>query len=526
MPKKTTKKTKPELPAQKRAYVKQSDVPGTSLDEALRVPQAILDHYAGKGTSPLHVAKALNMDPKGSQIRVLSGSAIAFGLIDGGAQATVIGVTDLARRVLRPKEESADLQAKREAVLKPRVFGDFLRRYDGYPFPRPDIAQNILEELGVPRDKAAEVLERSEASARSVGFIEEIKGKNYVSLQGTKSSIGDDEGHESGTEEGTTHEPEPAKQLERRPVVAPATVPKRTELASAIIDQRRRRVFITHGKNRDLVDPIKKLLEYGELEPIVAVERQSVSKPVPEKVMDEMRNCGAAIIHVDADRTITDTDGNQHVLLNPNVLIEIGAAMAFYGRRFILLVREGVKVPSNLQGLFEVRYDGQTLDAPATIPTFTTSSPAVVSPLTEAGSLPAKTFWSPSLLSPSSSAPSSETNSKRPSCSLKWLSKHGRSSGSSTLSRSAPAQRRSSISPLTSFASPSATSASSSSLTVRSLFSTRNPLANSSELAPCPPLPSLAASSNTCCPSASSKCATTVCSVPLSVTCYSGPAHS
>ena len=32
-----------EAAARKRAYVKQSDVPATSLDEALRVPQAILD---------------------------------------------------------------------------------------------------------------------------------------------------------------------------------------------------------------------------------------------------------------------------------------------------------------------------------------------------------------------------------------------------------------------------------------------------------------------------------------------------
>jgi predicted nucleotide-binding protein len=80
-----------------------------------------------------------------------------------------------------------------------------------------------------------------------------------------------------------------------------------------------------------------------------------------------MRGCGAAIIHVDADRTIVDKDSNEHVLLNPNVLIEIGAAMAFYGRRFILLVREGVKLPSNLQGLYEVRYSGDTLDAGATI---------------------------------------------------------------------------------------------------------------------------------------------------------------
>ena len=100
---------------------------------------------------------------------------------------------------------------------------------------------------------------------------------------------------------------------------------------------------------------------------MISVERQSVSRPVPEKVMDDMRRAGAAIIHVDAERIITDKDGNEHALLNPNVLIEIGAAMAFYGRRFILLVRDGVKLPSNLQGLYEVRYGGENLDAGSTI---------------------------------------------------------------------------------------------------------------------------------------------------------------
>lgn len=156
------------------------------------------------------------------------------------------------------------------------------------------------------------------------------------------------EGHKPATEARITVPP-------------PVIEPRGAALTAAIADdQRRRRVFITHGKNRDLVEPIRKLLEYGELEPVVSVERQSVSKPVPEKVMDDMRASGAAIIHVDADRTITDKEGNEHVLLNPNVLIEIGAAMAFYGRRFILLVRDGVKLPSNLQGLYEVRYTGMT----------------------------------------------------------------------------------------------------------------------------------------------------------------------
>lgn len=361
------KNSKADSLAAKRAYLKQSDVPSASLDEALRFPQAILDHYAGKPTAPLQIAKALNVDPKGSQIRVLSGAAIAFGLIEGGAQAAAISVTDLARRILRPKEENDDLVAKREAVLKPRIFGDFLRQYDRHAFPRQDIALNVLEEMGVPREKTEEVLERIDASARSVGFLEEIKGKNYVTLQGVAvssmpSEIGPNE------KPGLAEQDVSLEEGHRTTVPPPIVQPKGAELAAAIADdQRRRRVFITHGKNRDLVEPIRKLLEYGELEPVISVERQSVSKPVPEKVMDDMRGSGAAIIHVDADRTIVDKEGNEHVLLNPNVLIEIGAAMAFYGRRFILLVRDGVKLPSNLQGLYEVRYGGDTLDATATI---------------------------------------------------------------------------------------------------------------------------------------------------------------
>src|SRR5262249_5154857 len=131
--------------------------------------------------------------PKGSQLKLLTGAATAFGLIEGGAQASSISVTDVARRILRPKKENEDQAAKREAILKPRIFGDFLRQYDGHPFPRQDIAVNVLEGMGVPRLKAPEVLERIDGSARSVGFIEGIKGKNYVSLQGAGIALPESE---------------------------------------------------------------------------------------------------------------------------------------------------------------------------------------------------------------------------------------------------------------------------------------------------------------------------------------------
>jgi len=358
---------------QKRTYIKQVDVPLMSLDDALRIPQTILDNYAGKPTSPLYVAKALNIDPKGAQLKFLSGAAIAYGLIEGGAQATAISITELTKRILRPKTEGSDITARREAVLIPRVFKDFLNNYNGHPFPRPDIAVNVLEEMGVPRDKASEVLQRIESSAASVGFIEEIKGKKYVTLEGITPQLKVDNGDtesipNENDEVNHQQEEQPATKVDTKATVQAVSFPKSLVIATAIADdERRRKVFITHGKNRELVEPMKKLLEYGELIPIVSVERQSVSKPVPEKVMGDMRVCGAAIIHVDADRTILDKDGQEHVIISPNVLIEIGAAMAFYGKRFVLLVKDGVRLPSNLQGLYEVRYAGDTLDAAATI---------------------------------------------------------------------------------------------------------------------------------------------------------------
>lgn len=133
-------------------------------------------------------------------------------------------------------------------------------------------------------------------------------------------------------------------------------------------DSRLTRVFITHGKNKAFITPIRDLLTFGQLEAVVAVERESVARPVPEKVMNDMRTCGAAIIHIEDELRLVDVEeAKPHILLNQNVLIEIGAAMALYGKRFILLVKEGVELPSNLSGLYEVRYGGDKLDGDVTI---------------------------------------------------------------------------------------------------------------------------------------------------------------
>jgi len=344
----------------KRSRISQSDIPAYGLSDALRVSRAIHENYAGHATRPLDVAAAMDISPTSSTFKMLTGASIAYGLTEGGYNAASINLTALANRILSPLEEGDDIAASREALRKPKIVGEFLGKYDGKQIPKDDIAANVIAAMGVPRERSSEVFEMIVGAAEKLGLITDIKGKRYVNLQAagnTASTLVDEESSVSSIipEDGDIVAPAAAldapfnNKSERQPL------------------EGNRRVFITHGKNKAFVDPIKKLLSFGELEAVVSVESQSVSQPVPEKVMSEMRSCGAAIIHVTAELVLMDKDANEHVVLNPNVLIEIGAAMALYGKRFILLVKDGVKLPSNLQGLFEVRYSSDQLDGDATI---------------------------------------------------------------------------------------------------------------------------------------------------------------
>jgi hypothetical protein len=87
-------------------------------------------------------------------------------------------------------------------------------------------------------------------------------------------------------------------------------------------------------------------------------------------MMDEMRGCDTAVIHVCDDGLRFDAGRSDEPRLGSDVLIEIGAAIALFGRNFILLVEDGVTLPVNLQGLCECRYGGQELDMPATMMLF------------------------------------------------------------------------------------------------------------------------------------------------------------
>lgn len=343
-----------------RKMVSQSDVPAHDLEQAIRIPSAIADNYGKSPTKPLRVAQAMDLSPNSSFFRVLCGTSIAYGLTEGGYNADVISLTPLGKRIVAPTREGDDVAAKREATLRPRVIREFLTRYNESRYPTEAIARNVLEEMGVPRERTALTYKLIHESAKAVGFLREVKGQVYVDLD--NALTGAPLLAELPEIEATPPSPSHSQ---------PQNVADRSAAPSALeplpSTRRTNRVFITHGKNQEVVTQLKDLLTFGGFTPVVAIENDTTSKPVPEKVLDDMRSCDAAVIHVGAELKLMGADGQEHRMLNQNVLIEIGAAMALYGSKFILLVERGAALPSNLQGLYEVRYEGGKLDYESTM---------------------------------------------------------------------------------------------------------------------------------------------------------------
>jgi predicted nucleotide-binding protein len=348
----------------KRAYYKQSDFPLTSLRQAQKIASAIVDNFAGDGGSPPDIALALSISPTSSAWPPLTGAAIAYGLIEGGWNASRMKLTPLGRKLVAPEAEGEDLAARREAIIKPKLLHDFFEKYRRAKFPSDLIAGNVLKAMGLPADRTELALEIIKDNGLYAGIIRETPTGPFINLDspGVPAPAATPEFPEQGTLDA-----EEAGGDLRETADAAAAPREITPQAKVALAAKANRVFISHGKQKAIVAQIKELLAFGSFDPVVSVEREATAIPVPEKVFEDMRSCSAGVIHVGGEGKYLDREGNELTKLNDNVLIEIGAAMALYGKKVILLVERGVTLPSNLQGLYRCDFEGDKLDYDSTM---------------------------------------------------------------------------------------------------------------------------------------------------------------
>jgi hypothetical protein len=329
--------------AQRKPVLSQAELPSRPVRDALRVAQAITDSYAGEPTAPHDVALALELSPTSSSWRDLAAAALGYGLTKGSWSADKIALEPLGRRATAPTQDGDDVNARAEAVLKPKVLGGFFRKYNKSKFPADHIARNVLQqEFGVAAERSESALKVVKDNGQFVGFIRDTKTGPFVALEDPQPRpvrLADEPLDEAAEDAA---EPE-----------ATIAVPTRSQGAQTAF-----KVFITHGKNMAIVDQVKDMLGLYDIEYEIAVEEETAAIPVPAKVMSAMRRCQAGVMVVTADEQNKSADG---YTINTNVLIEIGAAFVLYDQAVVLIWDKRLRVPSNLQGLYRLEFEGDEL---------------------------------------------------------------------------------------------------------------------------------------------------------------------
>ena len=355
-------KSSTEAGKPKRSRISQADIPAISLEKALRVPRAIAENYASHPTRPIDVAAALGVQPSSGGFRVECGAAIGYGLTEGGPNAPEITLTALGARVVTPTEVDDDKRALREAALKPTVANQFYSRYDGSPLPPKNIAENVLATFSVPRDRTGDVYDLLIENARYVGLLKPIKDKEYVDIGGPLNGGGAGSVSPAAVPEATSTS-EPVAHDEA--LYVDEDEPTRTDTATRSVDatqgQAKNAIFVGHGGNRKPMEQLVKILnEYG-IPHKEAVDTANRARPIPQKVAETMRECGAAILVFTADKEYFDADGNPVWRPSENVSHELGAASVLYGERIVIFKEKGIDLPSNFSSVGYIEFEKDKL---------------------------------------------------------------------------------------------------------------------------------------------------------------------
>ena len=324
--------------AKRRALVKEakeasrqgkikSDFPKT-LEESLRVAEGLEEKNGGQPLPPIETASALDMSPGSSDFRVILSSSIKYGLTSGSFNSDRVALEEQGRDIVEAKGDEDRRNALLQAALTPSAFKSIYQHFKGKKLPEQAFFENtIVREFDVPREHAKKCIEVFTKNAEFVGLVRTLPSGKWLST----APLGEPEDAQEAEAEA---EIEKKKIREMPPLAAPAH-------SKIGVAGTKPKVFIAHGKSAQVVNQLKDLLTFGNFEPVVAEEHETSAKPVPEKVLNSMRGCSAGIIHVASEDELLDKEGVVHHKLNENVLIEIGAAMALYGGKFILLVQKG-----------------------------------------------------------------------------------------------------------------------------------------------------------------------------------------
>lgn len=191
-------------------------------------------------------------------------------------------------------------------------------------------------------------------NARYVGLLKTIKDKEYVDIGGP---VGGAPAAPVTTAPATAPDEDPDRDVltgdEGLDATPPAPAASATPAKNAI--------FVGHGGNRKPMEQLIKILNEYRIPHKQAIEEPNRARPIPQKVADTMRECGAAILVFTADKEYFDADGNSVWRPSENVSHELGAASVLYGERIVVFKEKGIELPSNFSSVGYIEFEKDKL---------------------------------------------------------------------------------------------------------------------------------------------------------------------
>jgi len=342
-------------PSSKKKRGKRAGVelfPRHALKDALAVPEAVWKENGGKPFNILDLAPATNLSPNSSGFVKLLASSHRYGLTEGSLPTKVISLTPLGMSIVAPTADTDVNSSYKKALLHNHLFEKVYSQFDGKPLPRIEVLKNTLIRstdtggYGIAREDADAFIEIFMKNIEDFGLSQDINSIQYLRLdklgvENTPTTIDEIENVEidEHLEQGEPV-PQPAPQQEVS-----------------------KYIFVGHGKNTKPLEQLKGILDQFEVPYKVAIDEPHEGRPISEKVSDIMRECSSAIFIFTKDEETQDTEGNTVFRPSDNVVYELGAASALYGKKIVIFKENEVSFGSDFKDLGYISFDTDQLEA-------------------------------------------------------------------------------------------------------------------------------------------------------------------
>ena len=103
--------------------------PDIPITEAIKIPQGIREHNAGRPMNRVLLAEALKLSPTSSDFRDLLSASYKYGFTKGSYNSETIDLTELGDQLTKPRSEMEKLDAMRKGLRRIVLFEQVLTHF-------------------------------------------------------------------------------------------------------------------------------------------------------------------------------------------------------------------------------------------------------------------------------------------------------------------------------------------------------------------------------------------------------------